>query len=640
MVLRYRDFRIDILPARGEGFVARANAPDRLGEGRSSFIPPFGPQEEGLLARSLRRAADRHFEPEDGERPAWSLEEIGDRLSSALFQGEVLLLYQRSLDLLAHDPTLGLRLELRIDPRDPHVASLQDLPWELLRQPRTPEYLALSRRQPFVRYLTVPRIVRAAARPRPLRILAVAASPRGLPALDLARERRNLGEAVAKAGASIEIVDVEPPTLAKLREVLREQECHVLHFMGHGGSLDGREEKVLFFEKEGRHQHPVSGTDLLNKLADFPSLRLAVLNACDSAAVPDVDPFSGVASSLVLGGLPAVVAMRLPVSDPAAIAFSKALYRQIAAGEPVDAAVAEGRQAIHSEGLPGAEWATPVLFMRTPGGELFPTRDIVPASLRWKHLVSRAAAVVLILSLTAVGWVTFRHRQVEQLVTEGAAFYQHGQWREAYHRFQEAVKIAPQSPEVHSNLAATDEQLGFVPTAEKHYRVAVKLSPKSAEHLYNLGYFLNGQARYQEAYQVLKSAIRWDPKRVDAYGELASAALHLGLLEDARGALKSALRLDPERPALYRRLGEVELKAGRAGEALTSLNEALGREPLGARGRIETASLLVQAYDQSTDRAAACRQIDEFRRLDPAGATPWAPRVKETAARNGCPAER
>jgi len=252
------------------------------------------------------------------------------------------------------------------------------------------------------------------------------------------------------------------------------------------------------------------------------------------------------------------------------------------------------------------------------------------------RLIAWTATALLLLVLSAGGWLVARHLKAERLLAEGVAFAQHGQWPQAHGCFVQAAKLAPDSAEVISNLAGSQEKLGYLKEAEKNYRRAVRLRPKSAEHLYNLGYFLNGQGSYKEAYQHLHSAVLWDPKKVDAYGELATAALHLGLLDEARQALQTGLRLDPERPALYRRLGEAELTAGKPREAIISLNEALRREPLGERGRVETTSLLIQAYDQLADRAAACRQVDEFRRLDPAGATPWAPQVEETAARNGC----
>jgi CHAT domain len=50
--------------------------------------------------------------------------------------------------------------------------------------------------------------------------------------------------------------------------------------------------------------------------------------------------FSGVASSLIEYGIPAVVGMRFEISDEAAITFAGRLYNEIAQGFPIDAAMA------------------------------------------------------------------------------------------------------------------------------------------------------------------------------------------------------------------------------------------------------------------------------------------------------------
>jgi hypothetical protein len=396
--VRYQRFRLQIVAGPAASFTIHASSP--RGEGRAPFIPPFKPEEAGALQTALWRSL-RNLTAEEGDRPARSPASIGERLFTSLFPGEILRLYERSLDLLEADPEAGLRLELMLDPRDPSLAAFQELPWELLHQPDNPESPALSRRRPIVRYLAVPRPIYAAPRPTVLRIVAVAANPRhtGLAPLNLARELRNLRKSMGSA-SGLDIVTPRSPTLAALRQTLLAQECHVLHFMGHGGSMEGEEERVLFFETEDGNADPVSGTDLINKLADFPRLRLVVLNACESAAGgAGFDPFAGVASSLVLGGLPAVVAMQLPVSDQAAIVFSQAFYQQLATGDPVDAAVAEGRQAVHSADRESFEWATPVLFMRTPNGELYPEKDIVAQQPVWRRWVM---ATLLMLGL-AVG---------------------------------------------------------------------------------------------------------------------------------------------------------------------------------------------------------------------------------------------
>src|SRR5262249_47339566 len=137
---------------------------------------------------------------------------IGERLYTALFQGEARSLYERSLAALEEGE--GLRLELMLDPLDPDLAAAQALPWELIRKPGSAEFIALNPQRPVVRYLAVPLGVKAARRPNPLRILVVAANPRhpDLDRLDLERELRNLRTAVGSA-SNIKIVTPERPTL-------------------------------------------------------------------------------------------------------------------------------------------------------------------------------------------------------------------------------------------------------------------------------------------------------------------------------------------------------------------------------------------------------------------------------------------
>lgn len=628
--MRYFNFRLQIMTGPAGGYTVQALSP--RGEGRAPFVSPFPEKELLALKMAIGSRSGRLQARGSAENPDYSPAAVGERLFEALLQGEILRLYERSLDLLGSDPEAGLRLELMLDPRDPDIAVLQTLPWELLRQPGTPEFLALSRRRPVIRYLAVPRAVYTAAPVQTLRILTVAANPHHghLDALDLTREFRNLETAIGSA-SNLEIVRPQAPTFAALRQACIEQQCHVLHFMGHGGSVPGRDERVLYFETDDGSADPVGGTDLVNKLADFPTLHLVVLNACGSAALPDgmgADPLTGVASSLVLGGIPAVIAMQFPISDEAAIAFSRAFYQRFAAGDPVDAAVAEGRQAIHSTDPKGIEWAAPVLFLR--GQDVPPEQS---ASGPRSHWMTAAFLVLLLAAMAGAG----RNWRVERLVAEGVAFFEHEQWPEAKERFEAALKLAPGSAEVLSDLAATEERLGDAQAAEEHYRKAVRRRPDSAEHLFNLGHFLNGRGRYEDAYPYLLQAAESKPERVDAYGELAHAALNLGMLGRARVALSTALRLEPERPALHRLFGEVELRAGRPQAAISHLEEARRRYPLGELGRIQTSWLLIQSYDRLGNVPSACQETLEFRRMDGSGITPWAPLVETVAARSHCP---
>jgi hypothetical protein len=64
----------------------------------------------------------------------------------------------------------------------------------------------------------------------------------------------------------------------------------------------------------------------------------------------------------------AVVAMQFPITDDAAIRFARTFYKCVAKGLPIDAAVAEGRKALFND--EAADWATPVLCLRTDDGNL------------------------------------------------------------------------------------------------------------------------------------------------------------------------------------------------------------------------------------------------------------------------------
>jgi TPR repeat protein len=142
---------------------------------------------------------------------------------------------------------------------------------------------------------------------------------------------------------------------------------------------------LLLEEPDGR-PHLVSGTVFATWLTDEP-LRLVFLNACKSgttATTGSAHPFAGVASALIRGGVPAVVAMQFPITDDAATEFARTFYERIAQNFPVDGAVAEGRKALYSD-EERAEWATPVLYLRGKDGRLF-----TPAA--HKHAAPAAAA--------------------------------------------------------------------------------------------------------------------------------------------------------------------------------------------------------------------------------------------------------
>lgn len=360
--MRYEDFILTIEPPRDGVHPVLVHSP--AGEGRGAFQVPSG-LELPLLVRAGASTREIKTESSASEN-SLAPDEAGDLLFQALFSGAVRDLFERSLGRLENDADeVGLRLRLRFDLDLPDVARLASLPWELLYRKGHRGFLNLSRRNPLVRSLNVPQGLRHLVEP-PLRVLIALANPAGSRPLELGEERERIEKALSKVSA-IEMEFLPNATPEALRARLLEKTFHILHFMGHGTFDAATGQGALLFEDGRGGPTSVPGQVVADILRDFWALRLVFLNACQTAqssVEPADDPFAGVAASLVMAGVPAVLAMRLPVSDKAAIAFSETFYSRLVSGDPIDTAAVEGRMAVYLGDTASYEWATPVLFLR------------------------------------------------------------------------------------------------------------------------------------------------------------------------------------------------------------------------------------------------------------------------------------
>jgi hypothetical protein len=274
-------------------------------------------------------------------------------------------------DALAARRGLRVTLSLRAAPE------LAGIPWEYLYH--RPWFLAQNPRTPVVRFVDLedpPPPLRVAP---PLRILGMVSRPKddALAELDAEEEQakleRRLGPAIEAGHVALRWL--ERATLPALQqEADHGENFHVFHYIGHGEYDRDTSESSLVLERADRRPHRVGGQQLGALLCGRGSLRLAVLNACETAQTAPQDPLAGVATSLLEYDVPAVVAMQFAITDDGALTFADEFYRSLASGYAVDAAVTQARRALaaHSD----VEWGTPVLFMRVADGRLF---DIQPA---------------------------------------------------------------------------------------------------------------------------------------------------------------------------------------------------------------------------------------------------------------------
>jgi WD40 repeat protein len=366
--MQYVDFDLEIGPrtdTQGQEYpVAVVRSP--AGEARAVMRFPFDEAALSAYHETIQTALGGSGQ--ERRQAGQTVQDFGQRLFEALFAGDIRSCYDVSQREAGRKDDQGLRVKLRI--QAPELAAL---PWEFLYDARQGEYVCLSRQTPLVRYLELPQSAQPLPVKPPLRILCMIASPGDQAQLDIEREQGRIQEALSdlQGRGLVELTWLEGQTWRDLQRAMRGGPWHVFHFIGHGGFDPRSEEGVLALADEQGHTSLLTATQMGHLLADHRSLRLALLNACEGAQSSERDLFSSTAATLARRGIPAVVAMQYEITDRAAIEYTRAFYEAISDGMPVDAAVSEARKAITFSIANTLEWATPVLYLRSPDSALF-----------------------------------------------------------------------------------------------------------------------------------------------------------------------------------------------------------------------------------------------------------------------------
>jgi len=159
------------------------------------------------------------------------------------------------------------------------------------------------------------------------RVLLVCANPRGTDPLRTAEEDRTLRESIQLSPnrGKIQVDTLNAATIDDLRRALLKNKYDVVHFSGHGTNTG-----LVFEDVNGKLMVPSSSA--LSELLARRDVKTAVLNACYSLSV-------GKIASI---GLDYTVASTGPISDPAAIEFTRGFYDALGAGLSVPDSFDEG----------------------------------------------------------------------------------------------------------------------------------------------------------------------------------------------------------------------------------------------------------------------------------------------------------
>ena len=341
VAIEYRDLLVAVWADESPGFF-RAKAEDEFGR-TTPAVRVYLPFDD----RWFVQFAD-HLE----ELSAKELHYVGARLFDSIFQGEILRLY---VHLIEQVRNTGARLRVRLKLEPEIVARL---PWECLYDTRHRTFFSASNDVTLVRFQQ-PRAKEPPSVPGhpPLRVLVVAESPQpGVPSRE-AREARVARRALAdlepdgsitvtEAGSELGGVALTAESLTTLLS----KTYDVVHLIC-SGEWDGENAYLLL----GGDRMPVDA--LVRAFAPAPPCLLVWNGGPKAGAV------SPSLAGKLLDTVPALLSQRHSMPEELLVSYTTALYRSIAALNPIDAALADAGSAVLSHFPTESEWVAPALYL-------------------------------------------------------------------------------------------------------------------------------------------------------------------------------------------------------------------------------------------------------------------------------------
>jgi tetratricopeptide (TPR) repeat protein len=150
----------------------------------------------------------------------------------------------------------------------------------------------------------------------------------------------------------------------------------------------------------------------------------------------------------------------------------------------------------------------------------------------------------------------------------------HGHTEEAIENFRVAIKIDPQLPGVHYELAEMlNASTGGREEAQSEYKKALALNPFDEASECRLGGIAAQKNDLKEAYERYTRAMQLRPDDAEASLGLAKVLVSMDQLKEAEQLLDRAIQLDPTSAVAHFRLSTLYRRTGRTADAQRELEQ-------------------------------------------------------------------
>ncbi|WP_339728465.1 tetratricopeptide repeat protein [uncultured Gimesia sp.] len=144
---------------------------------------------------------------------------------------------------------------------------------------------------------------------------------------------------------------------------------------------------------------------------------------------------------------------------------------------------------------------------------------------------------------------------------------------------RQVVKLAPQVPTAHFNLANAIAKLEDPEAAEKSYQQALRLAPNHLDTLKNYAVFLTSQQKYEAAITVFKKAMVLQPNCWEIRNNLGIVYAAQNKFESAIKCFRDALKRAPDNCEILFHLGKALEDSKQTQEAMVTFRGILKKQP-------------------------------------------------------------
>ena len=171
----------------------------------------------------------------------------------------------------------------------------------------------------------------------------------------------------------------------------------------------------------------------------------------------------------------------------------------------------------------------------------------------------------------------------KSLLEDATVLIERAEWTAAQATLEQITREYPEEGEVWYLMGWAFNQQRRSAEAERALREHLRLSPQSPKGHAQLAVSLLSQRRHAEAVEVLQTGLKLKPTWRELHSNLGYACVQLNRDEEAIGHFRNAQALDPNYPPTYTALAELLGRRGRHEEARQLLQRALDLNPSNTR---------------------------------------------------------